>query len=77
MSIRSMSSRVLLLVSPLLLLCGAVSSARAQCPLSIATAINYAAGTQPTSVAVGDLNADGFVNADDFDSFIAAFETGC
>ena len=77
MSIRSMSSRVLLLVSPLLLLCGTVPSARAQCPLSFAGAVNYATGAAPRSVAVGDFNADRFVNADDFDSFIAAFETGC
>ncbi len=59
MSIRSMSSRALLLLPPLLLLCGTVPSARAQCPLSFAAASNYAAGTQPYSVAVGDFNADG------------------
>lgn len=51
--------------------------ALAQCPLSFAAAANYAAGSSPYSVAVGDFNADGFVNADDFDSFVAAFETGC
>jgi len=39
--------------------------------------VNDAVGTRPYSVAVGDFNADGFVNADDFDSFVAAFETGC
>ena len=123
MSIRSMSSRALLLLSPLLLLCGTVPSARAQCPLSFAAAATYAAGPGPTSVAVSDFNADGrpdvavanwisnnvsillgnappnsgtfqvavnYVaganpysvavgdfNADDFDSFVAAFETGC
>jgi len=33
--------------------------AHAQCPLSFAGASNYAAGTTPGSVAVGDFNADG------------------
>ena len=33
--------------------------------------VNNAVGTRPYSVAVGDFNAD------DFDSFVAAFETGC
>ena len=31
----------------------------AQCPLSFAAAVNYAVGNVPTSVAVGDFNADG------------------
>ena len=31
----------------------------AQCPLSFAAAVNYAAGVSPISVAVGDFNADG------------------
>jgi len=38
---------------------GAVEPAMAQCPLSIAAASNYATGTNPFSVAVGDFNADG------------------
>jgi len=31
----------------------------AQCPLSFAAAVNYATGSAPRSVAVGDFNADG------------------
>ena len=41
------------------LLLATAMPAVAQCPLSIATAINYAAGSTPRSVAVGDFNADG------------------
>ena len=59
MSIRSISSRAMLPLSLLPLLCGTASSALAQGPLSFAAALAYPAGTSPTSVAVGDFNADG------------------
>jgi len=41
------------------LLLATAMPAMAQCPLSFAAVANYAAGTQPRSVAVGDFNADG------------------
>jgi len=41
------------------LLLATAMPALAQCPLSIAAAANYAVGTRPQSVAVGDFNADG------------------
>jgi len=41
------------------LLLATAMPAVAQCPLSIATAINYAAGNRPVAAAVGDFNADG------------------
>jgi len=40
-------------------LISAAAPAHAQCPLSFAAAVNYAAGANPYSVAVGDFNADG------------------
>ena len=64
MSIRSISSRGMLPLSLLPLLCGTASSALAQCPLSFAAAATYAAGTFPSSVAVGDFNADGDAGTD-------------
>ena len=41
------------------LLLATATPALAQCPLSIAAAVNYGLGTSPRSVAVGDFNADG------------------
>ncbi len=64
-------------IAALGLLLATAMPALAQCPLSFNAPASYAAGGNPFSVAVGDFNADGFVNADDFDSFVAAFETGC
>ena len=47
------------LVAAMGLLLATAMPALAQCPLSIAPASNYPAGTTPYSVAVGDFNADG------------------
>ena len=47
------------LVAALGLLLATAMPALAQCPLSFVAPSNYAAGSQPFSVAVGDFNADG------------------
>jgi len=36
-----------------------------------------AAGSSAGAGCISDMNADGFVNGDDFDVFVAAFEAGC
>jgi hypothetical protein len=43
----------------LALAAGSAASAQAQCVSSFLTAINYAAGTRPYSIAYGDFNGDG------------------
>ena len=77
MSIRSISSRAMLPLSLLPLLCGTVPSARAQCPLSFAAALAYPAGTSPTSVAVGEFNGDGDAGTDaDIEAFFRVIAGG-
>lgn len=46
-------------VSVLLFACSTPTLSHAQCPFSLAPAVNFAVGSQPVYVATGDFNADG------------------
>jgi len=56
---RSFITHLVCLFAVPLVVVGVAMPALAQCPLSFNAASNYAAGSRPYSVAVGDFNADG------------------